>query len=52
MRGIVILEVLRKLQEELGNSIPILDFFDLVVGTRYVFPLKAGNLFFWVGDSN
>ncbi|PSN59126.1 hypothetical protein BS50DRAFT_594903 [Corynespora cassiicola Philippines] len=33
MRGIVILEVLRKLQEELGNSIPILDFFDLVAGT-------------------
>ncbi|PSN60686.1 FabD/lysophospholipase-like protein [Corynespora cassiicola Philippines] len=33
IRGIVILEVLRKLQEELGNSILILDFFDLVVGT-------------------
>ncbi|KAF2134377.1 hypothetical protein P153DRAFT_402048 [Dothidotthia symphoricarpi CBS 119687] len=33
MRGIVILEVLRQVQEELGGRIPIQDFFDLVVGT-------------------
>ena len=36
MRGIVILEVLRHVQEELGGRIPIQDFFDLVVGTRLV----------------
>ncbi len=34
MRGIVILEVLREIQLELGDCIPIQDFFDLVVGTR------------------
>jgi hypothetical protein len=34
MRGIVILEVLQQLQKELGDCIPIQDFFDLVVGTR------------------
>ena len=34
MRGIVILEVLRQVQHELGGRIPIQDFFDLVVGTR------------------
>lgn len=33
MRGIVILEVLRKIQYELGNRIPIQEFFDLIVGT-------------------
>lgn len=33
MRGIVILEVLRQVQLELGGRIPIQDFFDLVVGT-------------------
>lgn len=33
MRGIVILEVLRRIQHELGNRIPIQDFFDLIVGT-------------------
>jgi len=36
MRGIVILEVLRNLQKELGDRIDIQDFFDLVVGTRWV----------------
>lgn len=42
MRGIVILEVLRKIQSELGNRIPIQDFFDLIVGTRLVsFPARA-----------
>ncbi|KAF2012508.1 hypothetical protein BU24DRAFT_442957 [Aaosphaeria arxii CBS 175.79] len=33
MRGIVILEVLRHIQAELGDGIPIQDFFDLIVGT-------------------
>ncbi|PVI02430.1 hypothetical protein DM02DRAFT_701953 [Periconia macrospinosa] len=33
MRGIVILEVLRKIEDEMGGRIPIQDFFDLVVGT-------------------
>ncbi|CAO2647539.1 Nn.00g084610.m01.CDS01 [Neocucurbitaria sp. VM-36] len=33
MRGIVILEVLRCIQSELGHHIPIQDFFDLIVGT-------------------
>jgi len=34
IRGIVELEVLRAIQEELGNKIPIREFFDLIVGTR------------------
>ncbi|OCL08081.1 hypothetical protein AOQ84DRAFT_293846 [Glonium stellatum] len=33
IRGIVELEVLRAIQEELGNKIPIREFFDLIVGT-------------------
>lgn len=36
IRGIVILEVLRHIQEELGGHIPVQDFFDLIVGTRSV----------------
>lgn len=36
MRGIVILEVLRQIEEELGRRIPVMNFFDLVVGTRWV----------------
>lgn len=40
MRGIVILEVLRQVQLELGGRIPIQDFFDLVVGTRLVISFK------------
>ena len=35
MRGIVILEVLRQVQSELGK-IHVQDFFDLIVGTRLV----------------
>jgi hypothetical protein len=35
MRGIVELEILRALQHELPNGIPVQAFFDLVVGTRY-----------------
>lgn len=37
IRGIVILEVLRQVELELGKRIPIQDFFDLIVGTRLVF---------------
>ncbi|KAF1996801.1 hypothetical protein P154DRAFT_565860 [Amniculicola lignicola CBS 123094] len=33
MRGIIILEVLRQVQAELGGRIPVQDFFDLIVGT-------------------
>ncbi|EUC48828.1 hypothetical protein COCMIDRAFT_2285 [Bipolaris oryzae ATCC 44560] len=33
MRGIVILDVLREIQKELGGRIPVQDFFDLIVGT-------------------
>jgi len=36
MRGIVILEVLRQVQVELGYRIRFQDFFDLIVGTRSV----------------
>jgi patatin-like phospholipase/acyl hydrolase len=36
IRGIVILEVLRQIELELGKRIPIQDFFDLIVGTRLV----------------
>jgi hypothetical protein len=36
MRGIVILEVLLQLEQELGGHIRIQDFFDLIVGTRLV----------------
>ncbi|KAF1847324.1 uncharacterized protein K460DRAFT_278260 [Cucurbitaria berberidis CBS 394.84] len=33
VRGVVILEVLSRIQQELGNQIPIQDFFDLIIGT-------------------
>lgn len=36
IRGIVELEVLREIEEELGHSLQIQDFFDLIVGTRSV----------------
>lgn len=36
MRGIVILEVLRQIQQELGGRIQVQEFFDLIVGTRLV----------------
>ena len=36
MRGVVILEVLRRIQEELGGNIKVQEFFDLIVGTRLV----------------
>lgn len=36
IRGIVILEVLRQIEIELGKRIPVQDFFDLIVGTRLV----------------
>jgi patatin-like phospholipase/acyl hydrolase len=34
IRGIVELEILRSIQEEFKNQIPIRAFFDLIVGTR------------------
>jgi len=36
MRGIVEIEVLRAIENELGGRIPISEFFDLIVGTRCV----------------
>lgn len=36
VRGIVELEVLRAIEEELGGNLHIQAFFDLMVGTRYV----------------
>jgi hypothetical protein len=36
VRGIVELEVLRALEQQLGGNLPIQAFFDLMVGTRYV----------------
>lgn len=36
IRGIVELEVLSAIERYLGGKIPIQDFFDLIVGTRYV----------------
>jgi hypothetical protein len=36
MRGIVELEILRAIEVELGDEIPVQDFFDLIVGTRCV----------------
>ena len=36
MRGIVQLEVLKAIQEKLPPRIPVRNFFDLIVGTRFV----------------
>lgn len=36
MRGIVELQVLREIERALGDEIPIQEFFDLIVGTRYI----------------
>ena len=41
MRGIAELEVLRAIELELPNHIPIQEFFDLIVGTRYVATLQV-----------
>jgi len=35
VRGIVELEILRRLSRELGDGLNVQDFFDLIVGTRY-----------------
>lgn len=35
VRGIVELVLLNAIQKELGPHVPIQDFFDLIVGTRY-----------------
>lgn len=42
MRGIVELEVLKAIEEKLPPRIPIRNFFDLIVGTRFV----PGTFFF------
>jgi hypothetical protein len=34
IRGIVILQVLERIEKEFDHRIPIQDFFDLIVGTR------------------
>jgi patatin-like phospholipase/acyl hydrolase len=49
IRGIVELEVLRAIQQELGGTggekIPIQAFFDLIVGTRQVFSLCVSQIY-------
>lgn len=42
MRGIVELEVLKAIEEKLPSRIPVRNFFDLIVGTRFV----QGTFFF------
>jgi len=37
IRGIAELEVLNQIQKKLGVRIPISAFFDLIVGTRFVY---------------
>lgn len=37
MRGIVELEALKAIEEKLPLLIPVRDFFDLIVGTRFVY---------------
>jgi len=34
IRGIIELEILRAIERELGDKVPIQAFFDLIVGTR------------------
>ena len=36
IRGIVELQVLREIERKLGGKIRIQDFFDLIVGTRFI----------------
>lgn len=36
MRGIVELEVLKAIEEKLPSRIPVRNFFDLIIGTRFV----------------
>ena len=43
MRGIVELEVLKAIERELPENIPISSFFDLIVGTRYVMGTSANE---------
>ena len=37
VRGIIELTILREIEKELGDKIPIQAFFDLMVGTRFAF---------------
>lgn len=41
VRGIVELQVLREIERELGGKIKIQDFFDLIVGTRFILFLRS-----------
>ena len=36
VRGIIELEILKQIENTLGGGLKIKDFFDLIVGTRYV----------------
>ena len=40
MRGIVELEILKAIERQLPAGIPIRNFFDLMIGTRYVAALS------------
>jgi patatin-like phospholipase/acyl hydrolase len=44
VRGIVELEILKLIQDKLPSPIPIRSFFDLVVGTRYLFKVEENLL--------
>ena len=44
MRGIVELEVLKAIERELPVNIPVRNFFDLIVGTRFVHMLSLLRL--------
>lgn len=39
MRGIVELEVLKAIEKKLPRNIPLRSFFDLIVGTRFVWSI-------------
>lgn len=47
MRGIVELEILKAIEMELPLKIPIISFFDLIVGTRFVHLLSSLALQIW-----
>lgn len=56
MRGIVELVILHEIEKALGGHVPIQSFFDLIVGTRFVFllsnnihPLRLANNYYSAG---
>lgn len=47
IRGIIELAVLRTIERVLGDFIPVQNFFDLIVGTRYVAPSSLCHQWCW-----